>query len=183
MLLLLPLLLLPLVQGEDEGRVALQEEVNVLLYGTLQLGQALSDTYSSTASKLQKVMSRHNRQENSLQMLREQSSRAKSEEERLRREVNRLQQEEHEVQMFSRRIERELWEVRRGYRELQKKVQHLEEEESKTKAEGAATLKTKTERQNLILQVVMEVVTQQQAQMAKQRQQLHHILRKVSSVH
>ncbi|OCT56753.1 hypothetical protein XELAEV_18004438mg [Xenopus laevis] len=85
--------------------------------------------------------------------------------------------------MFSRRIERELWEVRRGYRELQKKVQHLEEEESKTKAEGAATLKTKTERQNLILQVVMEVVTQQQAQMAKQRQQLHHILRKVSSVH
>ncbi|KAM4677335.1 angiopoietin-like protein 8 [Discoglossus pictus] len=181
MLMLLLLLVLPFTQGETDERPAVQEEVNVLLYGTLQLSQALADTYQSTTNRVQRAMGRQNRQEWGLERLHEKAVRARKEEQRLRKEVERLQREEREIRTLSSGIEGELRVLQREYRELQRRVHGLEDGVQWQKA-GVTALKEQTNHHNLILQVLEDVVTKQQAQMAKQRWQLNHILRKVSTV-
>ncbi|KAM8973648.1 angiopoietin-like protein 8 [Pelodytes ibericus] len=177
LLLLLLLFSLPLA----EGRAALQEEVNVLVYGTLQLGQALSDTYSKTAGKLQRVEGRQNRQEQGLTRMEEEVTRARREARRLDAEVGRLQREEQEIRTLSSTIMGELRDLQRDYDELQRRIRKLEDGVEEKEGDAPA-LRAQLERHQLILQVVVEAMTQQQAQMTKQGTQLNDILRKASAV-
>ncbi|XP_063302013.1 angiopoietin-related protein 3-like [Pelobates fuscus] len=175
MFLLLLLLGLVATPWEVEGRAALNEDVNVLVYGTVQLGQAVGNTYSSTAEKLQRVEDRRSRQEKNLEKLQEEVARARQEERRLAAEVERLQSEEEEIRSLSSVIMLELRDLQKGYEELKTRVRSLE-----NVLPDALALKAQVERQHLTLQVVAEAVNQQQEQIANQRIQLNHILKKAS---
>ncbi|XP_053573853.1 golgin subfamily A member 6-like protein 22 isoform X1 [Bombina bombina] len=176
MQLLLLLLLLPFSQAGEENRAAHEEEVSVLVYGTVQLGQALAGTYQSTRNKLQRVMGRQEQQEKGLQKLRGEADRSRREEEKIRREVQRLQNEEREVQDLSHSIQNELHLLQREFTELHMRL-HILENGVQEREGGIPALKAHADRQHLMLHVLSEAVKQQQSQMTKQRSQLQHILR------
>ncbi|XP_075062854.1 angiopoietin-like protein 8 [Mixophyes fleayi] len=180
-MLVLLLLALPLCLGDEQTKPALQEEVDVLVYGTLQLGQAMRDTYSSTAKKLHRIVGKQGQQEQTIGRLQEKISKARQERRRLYKEVGRLQREDHERRTTSNRIEGDLQEIRRGYVELQRRIHDLEK--GVQVQEGIIPgLKDRVDQHGLILQVLNQEHMRQEKQMTKQKEQLIYILKRASAI-
>lgn len=180
-MLLLLLLALPLSLGEEQKRPALHEEFNVLVYGTLQLGQALKDTYSSTNGKLQRIVGRQDKMEKKIEGLQEEVLRRRNETRRIDEEVERLQREEQERRSGSHRTAEDLRDTQKAYAELQRRVHDLEKG-VQAKEQLLPDLKERVEHQNLILQVITEESARQKKQMAEQRERLLTILKQASAI-
>ncbi|XP_068130418.1 angiopoietin-like protein 8 [Hyperolius riggenbachi] len=184
LLLLLLALLLPFSQGSDHAKFAKQDEFNVLVYGTLQLSQAVKDTYSNNNAKLQRIVGRQARQEQTLGRLQAEVSRANQEKNRLTVEAEKFQKEEQEMRRLSHRTEQSLREVQRGYSDLQKRA-HALEKMVQVKEGTLPALKNKITQHALILQVLTEEVERQKEQMEKQREKLlklRNFLKRVSAI-
>ncbi|XP_073510332.1 angiopoietin-like protein 8 [Phyllobates terribilis] len=180
-MLLLLLIVLPLSLGEEQKMQAMQEDLNVLVYGTLQLGQALRDTYSSTNDKLQRIAGRQGNMEKRIERLQAEVSRARQEARRIGEEVDRLQREEHERRSLSRSAAEDLRDTQREYAVLQRWVQDLEKG-VRAKEQLLPDLMERIEQQNLILQVITEETARQKKQMAEQRERLLTVLRQASAI-
>ncbi|XP_075715140.1 angiopoietin-like protein 8 [Rhinoderma darwinii] len=180
-MLLLLLLVLPLSLGEEKKKQSLNEEFNVLVYGTLQLGQALRDTYGSTNDKLQRIVGRQGKLEKKIEKLQAEVSRARQESRRMGEEVEKLQREEHERRALSHRTGDGLRATQKDYTELQKRVHDLEKR-VQSKEKRLPELKERINQQNLILQVITEESTRQKRQMIGQRERLRTILKQASAM-
>ncbi|XP_040270915.1 uncharacterized protein LOC120986419 [Bufo bufo] len=181
MLLVLLMVLLPLSRGEEQKKPALQEDVNVLVYGTLQLGQALKDTYGSTGDKLQRIVGKQGKLEKKMERLQAEVSRARLERRRIREEVERLQREEHERRSVSHRTAEDLRSAQKEYAEIQRRVHDLEKRVQAKEQRLPSFLKKRVEQRELILQVLSEESTRQKKQMAAQRTRLLTILKQTSA--
>ncbi|XP_077326428.1 angiopoietin-like protein 8 [Lithobates pipiens] len=181
MLLLLFALVLPFSLGNEHRRPALQEEFNVLVYGTIQLGEALTDTYSSTNGKLHKIAGRLARQEQTMEKLKAEVSRARQVRKRLGVEAERLQREEQEGKSLVQRMEQDLRRIQTEYGDLGNRVQELQQK-AQVKEWTMPDIKDKVERQSLLLQVLTQEAARQKEQMAKQREQLLHLLKQASTI-
>lgn len=93
-LLLLSILLPPVAMAapilKDPGQVALQEEMNILVYGVAQFSEALCNLYDSTAQKLDRIRHRTGTYEEGLRALRLQTQDARQSQEEVRGIVERL---------------------------------------------------------------------------------------------
>ncbi|KAM3925870.1 angiopoietin-like protein 8 [Leptodactylus fuscus] len=181
-MLLLLLLVLPGSLGEELKKPALQEDFNVLVYGTLQLGQALRDTYSSTNDKLERIGGRHEKLGKKIERLETQVSRARQEMGRIGEEVERLQREEHEKRSLSQRTADDLRDTREEYATLQRRAQNLEKGVQAKEQLLPSFLKKRLEKQNLILQVITEETARQKKAMAEQRERLLTVLKQASAM-
>ncbi|KAM5170530.1 angiopoietin-like protein 8 [Mantella aurantiaca] len=177
MLLLLVILVLPFSLGNEHSRPALQEDFNVLVYGTLQLSEALTDTYSSTTGKLQRVVGRQAKQEQTMERLKAEVARARQARRRLGVESETLQREEQEGRSLVQRMEQDLREIQTRYGDLGNRVQEMEQR-AQVKEWTIPDIKDKVERQSIILQVLTQEAERQKEQMAKQREQLLQLLKK-----
>ncbi|XP_072005665.1 angiopoietin-like protein 8 [Engystomops pustulosus] len=182
LLVLLLLVVLPGSLAEEQKMPALQEEFNVLVYGTLQLGQALRDTYSSTNDKLQRVATRYGKLERKLGGLEVEVARVKQEMGRIGQKVDSLQREEQERRTVNQRVADDLRDAQTQYTELQRRVQDLEKGAQDKEQLIPSFLKRRVERQNLLLQVISEESERQRKQMAGQRGRLLTILKQASAI-
>ncbi|XP_073443621.1 angiopoietin-like protein 8 [Dendrobates tinctorius] len=180
-MLLVLLMVLPLSLGEEQKTPAMQEDLNVLVYGTLQLGQALRDTYSSTNEKLQRIAGRQGKMEKRIERLQAEVSRARQEVGRIGEQVDMLQREEHERRSLSHRAAEDLRETQREYTALQRWVHDLEKG-VRAKEQVLPDLKDRVERQSLILQVITEETARQKKQMTEQKERLLTVLRQASAI-
>ncbi|XP_069803054.1 angiopoietin-like protein 8 [Dendropsophus ebraccatus] len=180
-MLLLLLLVLPFSQGEELKTPALHEEFNVLVYGTLQLSQALGDTYSSTTDKLQRVVGRQGKLEKKMERLRAEVSRTGQETRQIGEEIERLQREEQEMRSVSHRAAEDVQDAQKEYTELRSRVHRLETGLG-AKEHRLPDLKERVKQQNFILQVITEESARQKRQMAEQRTRLLTILKQASAI-
>ncbi|XP_056426446.1 uncharacterized protein LOC130367753 isoform X2 [Hyla sarda] len=180
-MLLLLLLVLPLSQGGELKKPALNEEFNVVVYGTLQLGQALGDTYSSTTDKLQRIMGRQGKLEKKLEMLQAEVSRTRQGTRRIGEEIERLQREELETRSLAHKAAEDVRDAQTEYAELQRRVQDLEKG-VRAQQQHHPNLKERVEQQSLILQVITSESSRQKRQMAEQRKRLLTILKQASAI-
>ncbi|KAG9470122.1 angiopoietin-like protein 8 [Eleutherodactylus coqui] len=176
-MLLVLLLVLPLSLGEEEQKKpAMQEEFNVLVYGTLQLGQALRDTYTSSNDKLQRIAIRQGKLEKKIERLQAQVSKARQETRRTGEEVAGLQREEQERRSLSHRTAEDLQDAQKEYKDFQRRLQDMEKR-VQAKEQLLPDLKERIKKQNLLLQVITAESARQKKQMAEQRKRLLTILK------
>nr|DBA30022.1 TPA: hypothetical protein GDO54_006059 [Pyxicephalus adspersus] len=178
MMFMLLIFVLPFTLGNEHGKLAPLEEFNVLVYGTIQLGEALTDTYSSTAGKMQRIAGRQAKQERTMERLKAEVTRGRQARGWISSEAERLQGEQQEGRNLLQRMEQSLQEIQTGYGDLGKRVQELEDR-TKRKEQDIPKIKDKVERQSLILEVLTQEAARQKEQMAKQREQLLHLLKRV----
>ncbi|XP_069089442.1 angiopoietin-like protein 8 [Pleurodeles waltl] len=169
-------------------RPALQEDVNLLVYGVLQLSQALHDTYHNTERRLQRVNSSLSTYNLTLGMLDRETRQIGLDAEQLKTTIKGLQMEEEAIQRQSSNIFKSFGEVLDSHRALEEQVRKLEQHLSrssrpavKNRSSYLSHLKIQTGQQNMTLRTLMDMVKHQQWQMAQQRQQLSQIQEQITN--
>ncbi|KAG8545525.1 hypothetical protein GDO81_020693, partial [Engystomops pustulosus] len=179
LLVLLLLVVLPGSLAEEQKMPALQEEFNVLVYGTLQLGQALRDTYSSTNDKLQRVATRYGKLERKLGGLEVEVARVKQEMGRIGQKVDSLQVKYTRVGMAYQALDEEADSIHCKEAVVLKRNDHGFYMSLHINDGVIILTQRRMERQNLLLQVISEESERQRKQMAGQRGRLLTILKQV----
>uniref|UniRef100_A0A3Q2ZGV9 Uncharacterized protein n=1 Tax=Hippocampus comes TaxID=109280 RepID=A0A3Q2ZGV9_HIPCM len=76
--------------GKTADRVARREDVNVLMYGVIQLGESINNVYKSTEGKVANILLTLNEHERALEQLREQTAQAGEVEIQIKRVIELL---------------------------------------------------------------------------------------------
>lgn len=167
-------------------RPALQEDVNLLVYGVLQLSQALHDTYRNTDRRLQRVNSSLSTYNLTLGMLARETRQTGMDAEQLNTTIRGLQMEEEAIQRQSSDIFKSFREALDSHRALEEHVRKLEQNLSglnrpaaRNRSSYLSRLKIQTGQQNLTLRALMDMVQHQQWQMSQQKQQLSQIQKQI----
>lgn len=77
--------------GKTADRVARRDDVNVLMYGVIQLGESLNNVYKSTEGKVANILLTLNEHERAVEQLREQTAQAGQVEIQIKRVIELLQ--------------------------------------------------------------------------------------------
>lgn len=78
-----------------EDKAAPQEEVNVLMYGAIQLSESLSHVYETTGTKIEKIQQTLKSHEGTLQKLQKQTELVAEEEKQIKEVIELLQVRKH----------------------------------------------------------------------------------------
>ncbi|KAM9115235.1 angiopoietin-like protein 8 [Pangshura tecta] len=178
-MLSLLLLLLPLGAALPPPGVAPQEEVDILVYGVLQLSQALHETYSATGQRLERAGRRLGRCQHLLWALQHQARQARQAMDELREAVEGLKAKETALGLQTHSMAQAFQATLAGRLLLAERLKELEEtlaglagRSPRHRATELAALKTQVEQQNLTLQALAKAAQRQQQQAARQAQQL-----------
>ncbi|XP_061604809.1 uncharacterized protein angptl8 [Phyllopteryx taeniolatus] len=106
--------------------VAPQEDVNVLMFGVIQLGESLNDLYESTESKLTKILHTLKQREGALMQIGEQTAQAAEVERQIKGVIQLLQDQTFKQEIQTKMREGQLANIEREEAVLQTKVKSLE---------------------------------------------------------
>ncbi|XP_051797189.1 uncharacterized protein angptl8 [Acanthochromis polyacanthus] len=112
--------------GKIEDKVAPQEEVNVLMFGVIQICESLNDVYETTEAKIAKVSQTLKRYEGDLQNLVKQTEQAAEVEKQIKAVVQLLQTQMASQEAHTKMTKDYLTRVEKEGAELKTKVKRLE---------------------------------------------------------
>ncbi|KAM9097892.1 angiopoietin-like protein 8 isoform X2 [Sarcophilus harrisii] len=126
-LLLMPSLALPMpTRPKPSPELALQEEVNILLHGVLQFGQALKHIYKATETQLAEASRSLGLYEQTVLMMQQDLGSARAGTQELQRNLGELQVEEKTLELQAQGAGIALSQVLEGHRDLQQRVEKLQ---------------------------------------------------------
>ncbi|XP_019731401.1 angiopoietin-like protein 8 [Hippocampus comes] len=112
--------------GKTADRVARREDVNVLMYGVIQLGESINNVYKSTEGKVANILLTLNEHERALEQLREQTAQAGEVEIQIKRVIELLQDQTFKQESQTKMTEGQLADIEREEAVLWTKVKSLE---------------------------------------------------------
>ncbi|XP_043955476.1 uncharacterized protein angptl8 isoform X2 [Gambusia affinis] len=112
--------------GSMEGKVAPQEEVNVLMFGVIQLSESLNYVFETTEAKIERISKTMKSHEETLQRLGQQTEQAAEVEQQTKVIVQLLQEQMAKQQAQTHITKDWLNSIEKDEEELRAKVQHLE---------------------------------------------------------
>ncbi|XP_043860995.1 angiopoietin-like protein 8 [Dromiciops gliroides] len=179
-LLLMPSLALPMpTPPKPSPELALQDEVNILLHGVLQFGQALNRIYKATEAQLDGASRSLELYEQTVVLLQEDLGNTRARTQELERSLGEIQAEEESLELQAQGAGIALSKVMEGHQDLQERVETLQGAlaavaPSHTQKE-LEDLKLYADKQSQIIWSLMGHVQRQQRELAQQRKQLSHI--------
>ncbi|MGH0189161.1 UNVERIFIED_CONTAM: hypothetical protein FKN15_033877 [Acipenser sinensis] len=176
-------------QGVRGGhpQLALEEDVNILMYGVLQFSSGLREMYRGTSSKFTQIFHSLDAFERTLGLLGKSVREAKDAGGELESSVLQLQREETQLKSQSTEINQQFKSLLYDQLVLQNKVTSLEKTLSslegtklQTQPENVSQLKEQSLKQYKTLQKLMHSVQSQRKQMEQQQLQLSQLEKKAS---
>ncbi|XP_058021867.1 uncharacterized protein LOC131189642 isoform X2 [Ahaetulla prasina] len=139
----------------DLQQEALQEEVNVLVYGVIQFSQALHNLYNSMAQKLDKIRQRMDFYQ---QNFKAEGTILKQQAQAKREELQELLVD-HQNMLLQVKL-------------LEEKLSSMDHQDFQNKEWELATMRAHVQQQNFTIWFLLEAAKQQQEQMAEQEKKL-----------
>ncbi|XP_072458418.1 angiopoietin-like protein 8 [Notamacropus eugenii] len=179
-LLMLPSLVLPMpTPPKPSQELALQDEVNILLHGVLQFGQALNRLYRTTEAQLDEASRSLGLYEQTVVMLQQDLGSTQARTQELKRSLGEIQAEEKNLELQAQGAGIALSKVMEGHQTLQQRVDKLQGAlasvvPSHTQKE-LEDLKLYANKQSQIIWSLMGHIQRQQRELDQQQQQLSHI--------
>ncbi|XP_077352806.1 angiopoietin-like protein 8 [Festucalex cinctus] len=112
--------------GKTANIVAPREDVNVLVYGVIQLGESLNNVYESTEGKVANILMTLKEHEGALKRLTEQTAQAGEVEKQIKGVIQLLQDQAFKQETQTRMTEGQLADIEREEEALRTKVTSLE---------------------------------------------------------
>ncbi|XP_077415298.1 angiopoietin-like protein 8 [Vanacampus margaritifer] len=112
--------------GKTANIVAPREDVNVLVYGVIQLGESLNNVYESTEAKVANIRMALKQHEGALKQLTEETAQAGEVEEQIKGVIQLLQDQTFKQETQTRMTEGQLANIERDEEALRTKVKCLE---------------------------------------------------------
>ncbi|KAM9097893.1 angiopoietin-like protein 8 isoform X3 [Sarcophilus harrisii] len=186
-LLLMPSLALPMpTRPKPSPELALQEEVNILLHGVLQFGQALKHIYKATETQLAEASRSLGLYEQTVLMMQQDLGSARAGTQELQRNLGELQVEEKTLELQAQGAGIALSQVLEGHRDLQQRVEKLQGALAAMvpprPQKELEDLKLYADKQSQIIWSLMGHVQRQQRELTQQQQQLSHIRARLQAV-
>ncbi|XP_070794381.1 angiopoietin-like protein 8 [Pituophis catenifer annectens] len=163
----------------DLQQEALQEEVNLLVYGVIQFSQALHNLYNSMAQKLNKIRQRMDFYQQGFKVLYHQIQSIQLDRNESRERIKGLKAEGTILKQQAQAKREELQELLVNHQNMLLQVKLLEEKLSsvnhqyfQNKEWELAAMKAHVQQQNFTIWFLLEAAKQQQEQMAEQEKKL-----------
>ncbi|XP_074167740.1 angiopoietin-like protein 8 [Sminthopsis crassicaudata] len=176
----MPSLALPMpTLPKPSPELALQEEVNILLHGVLQFGQALKHIYKATEAQLDEAGRSLSLYEQTVLMMQQDLGSARARTQELQRSLGEIQAEEKTLELQAQGAGIALSQVLEGHQDLQQRVEKLQGALAavapRHPQKELEELKLYADKQSQIIWSLMGHVQRQQRELAQQQQQLSHI--------
>ncbi|XP_058021866.1 golgin subfamily A member 6-like protein 6 isoform X1 [Ahaetulla prasina] len=163
----------------DLQQEALQEEVNVLVYGVIQFSQALHNLYNSMAQKLDKIRQRMDFYQQNFKVLYHQVQSIQLDRNENRERIKGLKAEGTILKQQAQAKREELQELLVDHQNmllqvklLEEKLSSMDHQDFQNKEWELATMRAHVQQQNFTIWFLLEAAKQQQEQMAEQEKKL-----------
>ncbi|XP_069837453.1 angiopoietin-related protein 3 [Dendropsophus ebraccatus] len=175
--------------AESKSRFAMLDDVRILANGLLQLGHGLKDFVHKTKGQINEIFQKLNLFDKSFYDLSEQTNEIREKEEELKEKTSRLQENNEELKNLSSKIYSQIEHLLQDKAQLQAKILRLEEKLNQI-TEGhqevqdhkeIAALKQYVEQQEMNIQRLLKVVTDQNMQLDYQNSQIKDLEDKIGN--
>ncbi|XP_037834542.1 uncharacterized protein si:dkey-114l24.2 [Kryptolebias marmoratus] len=158
--------------GRMEDKAAPQEEVNVLMFGVIQLSESLSYVFETTEAKMKKISQTLKAHEDTLQKLGKQTEQAAETEQQIKEVVQLLQAQMAKQQAQTQMTKNQLNSIEKDEEELKTKVKRLEMYLNNSALDSIKELKDRAEEHSNILQGLQLLTHFQKENLKNQNEQL-----------
>ncbi|KAI5607036.1 hypothetical protein C0J50_7152 [Silurus asotus] len=160
------------VMPRTEEKVALKDEVNVLMYGVLQFSESLHDMYQNTEAKLVRITKAITETENLVQRLGQETEQTIRSERQIKDRLSVIQAETTALQAQAQQNRGLVYNVERDEVALKQKLTQLEATMKRVTPVGISALKEITQKHNTLLLDLGNWTKKQKQQLESQNQQL-----------
>ncbi|XP_066529609.1 angiopoietin-like protein 8 isoform X2 [Hoplias malabaricus] len=170
------------LRPQRETQLAKADEVNVLMYGVLQLSESLHHMYQSTEAKLARVAREIKNTESVVQHLGQDMEEAARVEGQIKEGLSFIQAQTAALQAQGQQTMGLVNSVGQEDAELKQKLNNMEEQLSISNPASISALKETTQKHNTILKDLKSWTLQQIRQLERQTQQLAKLQKRTNIV-
>ncbi|KAI5091562.1 hypothetical protein C0J45_18768 [Silurus meridionalis] len=169
------------VMPRSEEKVALKDEVNVLMYGVLQFSESLHDMYQNTEAKLVRITKAITETENLVQRLGQDTEQTIRSERQIKDRLSVIQAETTALQAQAQQTRGLVYNVERDEVALKQKLAQLEATMKRVTPVGIRALKEITQKHNTLLLDLGNWTKKQKEHLESQNQQLAELQKQTIS--